>query len=47
MLKGFHYPLTVPPAPDVERLLSKLALKRAQRIEEAHRYTENPITSIC
>jgi acetolactate synthase I/II/III large subunit len=30
-------------APDVERLLSKLALNRAQRIEEANRYTENPI----
>jgi acetolactate synthase-1/2/3 large subunit len=30
-------------APDVERFLSSLALKRAARIEDADRYTENPI----
>jgi acetolactate synthase I/II/III large subunit len=30
-------------APDVERFLSTLALKRALRIEDADRYTENPI----
>src|SRR6202000_1628085 len=30
-------------APDVERFLSTLASKRALRIEDADRYTENPI----
>ena len=30
-------------APDVERFLSTLASKRARRIEDADRYTENPI----
>ena len=30
-------------APDVERFLSTLALKRSLRIEDADRYTENPI----
>jgi acetolactate synthase I/II/III large subunit len=30
-------------APDVERFLSTLASKRAMRIEDADRYTENPI----
>lgn len=30
-------------APDVEHFLSKLAFNRARRIEEADRYTENPI----
>jgi acetolactate synthase-1/2/3 large subunit len=30
-------------APDVERFLSALASKRALRIEDAYRYTENPI----
>jgi acetolactate synthase I/II/III large subunit len=30
-------------APDVDRFLSTLASKRAMRIEEADRYTENPI----
>jgi acetolactate synthase-1/2/3 large subunit len=30
-------------APDIERLLSTLASKRAMRIEDANRYTENPI----
>jgi acetolactate synthase I/II/III large subunit len=30
-------------APDVEHFLSELAFKRARRIEDADRYTENPI----
>jgi acetolactate synthase I/II/III large subunit len=30
-------------APEVERFLSELASKRAFRIEDAHKYTENPI----
>jgi acetolactate synthase I/II/III large subunit len=30
-------------APEIERFLSELASKRAFRIEDAHKYTENPI----